>query len=251
MKKILVVLIILVAVYIIFSMKNKEDQNQTKNTILPVITTVEHASFVMNWGGVTIYNDPVGEASLYASSPPPAIILLSDIHGDHFNLETLSTLVGENTKLIAPEAVAEKLEGAILEKTEVLKNGQVSVDRGFTIEAIPMYNLPESLDAYHTRGRGNGYLVEGGGVRVYIAGDTADIPEMRALEDIDIAFIPMNLPYTMDIETASSVVLEFIPKIVIPYHYRGPNGLSDVAKFKSLVNERNPAIEVLLLDWYK
>ena len=88
-------------------MKNKQPQNQTKNPILPVITTVEHASFVMNWGGVIIYNDPVGEASLYASSPPPDIILLSDIHGDHFNLETLSTLVGENTKLIAPEAVAE------------------------------------------------------------------------------------------------------------------------------------------------
>src|SRR5690606_36671567 len=102
----------------------------------------------------------------------------------------------------------------------------------------------------HSKGRGNGYLLEMDGHRAYIAGDTAGIPEMRALTDIDLAFVPMNPPYTMDVEEAADAVLEFAPVTVLPYHYRTPDGLSDVARFAEIVNEGNPEIEVVQLEWY-
>lgn len=109
-----------------------------------------------------------------------------------------------------------------------------------------MYNLPESPTAFHTRGRGNGYVLTIGGKKIYISGDTSDIPEMRSLKGIDIAFVCMNLPYTMDVKTAAGGVLAFKPKIVYPYHYRG----QDVNEFKKLVNAGDKNIEVRLRDWY-
>ena len=118
------------------------------------------------------------------------------------------------------------------------------------ITAIPMYNLPETAESRHPRGRGNGYVISMGGKNIYLSGDTGDIPEMRKLEDIDVAFICMNLPYTMDVDHAASGVLAFKPRIVYPYHYRGQNGLSDVERFKTLVNQGNKKIEVRLRDWY-
>ena len=113
-----------------------------------------------------------------------------------------------------------------------------------------MYNLPESSSSMHTKGRGNGYVVEAGNKVIYISGDTEDIPEMRDLKNIDIAFVCMNLPYTMDINQAASAVLDFKPKIVYPYHYRGKDGLSDVNEFKKMVNSANRMIGVRLLKWY-
>lgn len=113
-----------------------------------------------------------------------------------------------------------------------------------------MYNLPESPDSRHTKGRGNGYILQLGGKKVYISGDTEDIPEMRALEGIDVAFVCMNLPYTMDINQAASAVLEFKPKIVYPFHFRGQGGLSDVEGFKKLVNDGDASIDVRLREWY-
>ena len=109
-----------------------------------------------------------------------------------------------------------------------------------------MYNLPESPDAYHTKGRGNGYVLTIGGKNIYISGDTEDIPEMRALKNIDIAFVCMNLPYTMPPDQAAGGVLAFKPKIVYPYHYRG----QDVNIFKNLVNAGDKNIEVRLRNWY-
>ena len=113
-----------------------------------------------------------------------------------------------------------------------------------------MYNLREEALKFHEKGRGNGYVIENDGMRVYISGDTEDIPEMRNLKDIDVAFVCMNLPYTMTVESAASGVLDFKPTKVYPYHYRGTEGLSDVAKFKELVNEGDAGIEVVQLDWY-
>ena len=113
-----------------------------------------------------------------------------------------------------------------------------------------MYNLTEERKNFHTKGRGNGYVVTLGGKRVYVSGDTEDIPEMRALKDIDAAFVCMNLPYTMDVDHAADAVLAFKPKIVYPYHYRGKEGMSDVEKFKTLVSKEK-AVEVRLLKWYK
>ncbi|MGA8854878.1 MAG: MBL fold metallo-hydrolase, partial [Christiangramia sp.] len=102
----------------------------------------------------------------------------------------------------------------------------------------------------HTKGRGNGYVLEKDGKRLYISGDTEDIPEMRALKNIDIALVSMNLPYTMPVDQAAEGVLAFQPKKVIPYHYRGKEGFSDVEEFKRLVNKGNPNIEVELMEWY-
>ena len=118
------------------------------------------------------------------------------------------------------------------------------------MEAIPLFNLPESAKTFHAKGRGNGYVIEQGGARVYISGDTSGIPEMRALQGIDVAFVVMNLPYTMDVEEAADAVLAFAPKKVYPYHYRTPEGFSDVARFKELVNAGGKDIEVVQLKWY-
>jgi len=132
----------------------------------------------------------------------------------------------------------------------VLKNGDQTTQSGISIKAIPMYNLPESPTAMHTKGRGNGYVLGIGGKLIYISGDTQGIPEMRSLKNIDVAFVCMNLPYTMDIKEAANAVLDFKPKIVYPYHYRGSNGLSDVDAFKKLVEAGNKNIEVRLRNWY-
>ena len=132
----------------------------------------------------------------------------------------------------------------------MLNNGKSTFQSGIAITAVAMYNLPETEDSKHSKGRGNGYLLEFGGKRVYISGDTEDIAEMRSLKNIDVAFVCMNLPYTMDINQAASAVLEFKPKIVYPYHYRGKDGLSDTDTFKKLVKEGDAALEVRLRNWY-
>ena len=131
-----------------------------------------------------------------------------------------------------------------------MNNGQTAVVKDINVEAIPMYNLREEALKFHEKGRGNGYVLTFGDERVYISGDTEDIPEMRNLKNIDKAFVCMNLPYTMPVESAASAVLDFKPKTVYPYHFRGTEGLSDVEKFKSIVNEGNPDINVELLEWY-
>lgn len=113
-----------------------------------------------------------------------------------------------------------------------------------------MYNVPESPSSFHSKGRGNGYVISSEGKRVYISGDTSATPEMKALQNIDVAFVTMNLPYTMDIEEAADAVLAFKPKVVHPYHYRGQNGLSDIKKFKQVVEEKDPNIQVELLNFY-
>lgn len=214
------------------------------------INPVEHASMVLNWDGTIIYVDPVGGEEMYSKYTEPSLVLITDIHGDHFDIPTLEAIVGENTSIIAPQVVFEKLPESLQNRTEIMKNGETTTDHEIEIEAIPMYNLrPEALK-FHEKGRGNGYIIEKEGKRVYISGDTEDIPEMRNLRNIDIAFVCMNLPYTMTVEKAAEAVLDFKPKTVYPYHYRGENGLSDVAKFKSIVEEGDNDIKVTQLDWY-
>ena len=220
--------------------------------VLPVITPIAHASFVLTWDDLVIYNDPVS-AEAFAGQPAADILLVSDVHGDHLNIEALEALVGEDTAFIVPQAVAEELPEDLQAKAMVVVNGQLIRNPGFGIEitAIPMYNLEtQGIEIRHEAGRGNGYLLEKDGARIYIAGDTADIPEMRSLTDIDVAFVPMNLPYTMSVEDAASGVAAFKPVQVYPYHYRTPDGPADVALFKQLVNEAAPEVEVVQLDWY-
>jgi len=226
----------------------QEDMTTTTNNI--DIIPISHATAVLKWGDVVIYTDPVGGALAFEGQPKPDIVLITDIHGDHFDTETLNGILVENTALIVPQAVADQLPDGLAGELIILGNDETTTRDSVAITAIPMYNLPEKDNSFHTKGRGNGYVIERAGERVYIAGDTEDIPEMRDLKDIDIAFIPMNLPFTMTVESAADAVLEFQPKQVYPYHYRGREGQSDVGKFKRLVNDGNADIEVVQLNWY-
>src|SRR6266568_3879374 len=211
-----------------------------------VIHPINHATFVMSWKDRVIYVDPVGSGKRFDGLPKPDLILVTDIHGDHLSPETLEAVADAETTIVAPSAVAEKLPEKLRKQTTELPNGETKSVAGISIEAVPMYNLTADRLKYHNKGRGNGYVVNLGGKRVYIRGDTEDIPEMRALKNIDVAFVCMNLPYTMTVDQAASAVREFKPKIVYPYHYRG----SDVEKFKKLVGEGS-GVEVRLRDWYK
>lgn len=213
------------------------------------VIPISHASLILQWGDKVIYADPTGGAKAYEGKPKADVILITDIHGDHLHPETVEAVLG-GAVLIVPQAVKEMLPENLAGRSRVISNGESADESGFNISAIPMYNLPEASDNRHLKGRGNGYIIEKGGKRVYIAGDTAGIPEMRTLKNIDIAFVPMNLPFTMGVDEAASAVLDFKPKQVYPFHYRGQDGLADVNKFKELVNQGDPGIEVVLLNWY-
>lgn len=214
------------------------------------IQPLNHATLALTWQGKTIYTDPYGGAKTFEGIAPPDLIVITDIHGDHFNPETLQAIHADNATLVVPQAVADKLPEDLKAKAVVLANGKTSSQLNISITAVPMYNLPESADSKHTKGRGNGYVLTFGNKKVYLSGDTSGVPEMRALKDIDVAFVCMNLPYTMDINEAAQAVLDFKPKVVYPYHYRGQNGLSDTEAFKKLVNDKNAGIEVRLRNWY-
>jgi len=214
------------------------------------IQPITHGTLVLQWNGKTIYVDPYGGADAFKGIAKPDIILITDIHGDHLNMETLAGLDTEKTSFVVPHAVAEKLKRKYEKQLVIMKNGGIHVQGDIFINAIPMYNLPEDNTSRHPKGRGNGYFLNLGGIAIYISGDTEDIKEMRKLNSIDVAFICMNLPYTMDINQAASAVLEFKPKIVYPYHYRGNPDMSDTVAFKELVNSRNSKIDVRLRNWY-
>jgi len=223
-----------------------DKQYESKVMIIPI----EHATAVLEWKNITIYVDPVGGMEAFEGYLQPDLILITDIHGDHFSLETLQALNTEKAKIIVPQTAADKIPDEFTPQIDVLNNGDTKERYGIKIEAIPMYNIRAEAKDFHIKGRGNGYVLNMGDQRIYFSGDTEDIPEMRALQNIDIAFICMNLPYTMTVERAADAVLDFKPKQVYPYHYRGRPDVSDIAKFKELVNKGNSDIEVIQLDWY-
>jgi L-ascorbate metabolism protein UlaG (beta-lactamase superfamily) len=214
------------------------------------IEPIYHASLVLKWNNKTIYVDPSGGDKAFKKIASPDLVLITDIHQDHLDLETLKSINTTKATFIVPQAVADKLPAHLKSKAIVIKNGESKTQMGINITALPMYNLPEEADSRHPKGRGNGYLLSMGGKIIYISGDTEDIREMRILKNVDIAFVCMNLPYTMSINQAADAVLEFKPHIVYPYHYRGENGLSDVEEFKKMVNDKNAKIEVRLRNWY-
>lgn len=205
---------------------------------------VRHGTVVFKWNGKTVFVDPVGGATPFKPYGVPDLVLVTDIHGDHFNKGTLEAIVKDKTVVITSEAVAALAPEGLKKRITTLANGKLVEKLGVKIEAVPMYNLTAARLRFHNKGRGNGYVMTFGGKRVYVSGDTEDIPEMRALKNIDAAFVCMNLPYTMTPEQAADAVREFKPKVVYPYHYRG----SDTAQFKKLVGD---ASKVRLRDWYK
>ena len=205
------------------------------------IQPLNHATLQITWSGHVINVDPVGQAD-YTGLAAPDIVLVTDIHGDHLDPATIAKVKKATTKIVAPSAAAAKLENPI-----VIANGETKTVDGISITAVPMYNLtrgPAAGQLFHDKGRGNGYVITLGGKRIYIAGDTEGVPEMRALKTIDVAFIPMNLPYTMTPEEAADAVKAFAPKIVYPYHYRG----QDVNAFAAAL--KGTGIDVRQRDWY-
>jgi L-ascorbate metabolism protein UlaG (beta-lactamase superfamily) len=205
------------------------------------ITPIFHASTLIQAGGKTIYIDPAKPAKV-AGLPKADLILISHIHLDHFDPELIAALSQPTTEVIAPASVVERFPAA-----KPIANGQSKKWQQWTIEAVPAYNLtrgPAPGELYHPKGRDNGYILTFGGKRFYFSADTEGVPEMRALKNIDVAFVCMNLPYTMPPEEAADAVLAFHPKVVIPYHYRG----SDLNVFKQRL--AGSGIEVRLLDWY-
>lgn len=260
MKNTIYTLVIIMSLFSV-SCKQNNKKSEVKSDLSSMETTelktaaikiipIEHATTIIEWGDITVYIDPVGGAEVFEGQKQPDLILITDIHGDHFSVATLEALNTEKAKIIAPQAVADKIPAEFTAQIDVLANGETKERYEILVEAIPMYNLREEALKFHTKGRGNGYVLTLGEQRLYFSGDTEDIPEMRALENIDKAFICMNLPYTMTEESAASAVLEFAPKQVYPYHYRGKPNVSDVIKFGKIVNEGNSEIEVVQMDWY-
>lgn len=202
---------------------------------------IKHATFVLQSGSTTIYVDPVGEATAFKDFPAPDLILITHIHKDHLAPELVATLKQAKTQIIGPPTVTENLGYGT-----TIRNGETTEVLGLKIEAIAAYNTTAARLNFHPKGRDNGYVLSKSGKRLYISGDTEDIPEMRALKDIDIAFVCMNLPFTMTVEQAASAVNDFKPKVVIPYHYRGKPNMSDIDAFERLVTES----KVRKLKWY-
>lgn len=205
------------------------------------ITPIYHASLLIEAGGKNIYVDPAKPAN-FSGLPPADLILITDIHGDHMDANSIAQISKQGTEIFAPPAVVKTITSA-----QPISNGETKTWGSWSIEAIPMYNIqrgPAPGTLYHPKGRGNGYVLTYGGKRFYFSGDTENIPEMRALKNIDVAFVCMNLPYTMPPDEAAEAVKAFHPKIVIPYHYRS----SDLSVFKN--DLQGTGIEVRLLDWY-
>jgi len=209
-----------------------------------VFHPVDHASMVVETPGGVIYVDPVGGAEAYQGKPQPSLILITHEHGDHFDLPTLQALPA--VAIIANPAVHAMLPAAMQSRATAMANGDQAQAIGMLIEAVPAYNTSSGKQQYHPQGRDNGYVLTIGDKRFYIAGDTEDTPEMRALENIEVAFLPMNLPYTMTVQQAADAVGDFRPVSVFPYHHRG----SDVQEFARLVEASDAGSLVVIANWY-
>lgn len=229
------------------------DTYETDNGKL-AIHPIQHASFVMETPSMVIYADPVGGADAYSGQPDPDLILITHEHGDHFNVETLQGIVTDQTKLLTNPAVFDKLPDELKAMASSIGNGEETTIGDIKIEAIPAYNITEERKNFHPEGRDNGYVLTIDGKRVYISGDTEGTPEMRALENIDVAFVSMNLPFTMAAKQAADAVAEFKPAYVYPYHYRGRDGgTQDPEEFAKLLAEAQGSdgkTEVKMGPWY-
>ncbi len=196
-----------------------------------IVTFIGHGTLMLEYGGQTVHIDPFSRLADYSKLPDADIIFLTHHHGDHLDLKALQQIRTENTVVVLTEKCAEKVENGI-----IMKNGDTRTVEGIGVRAIPAYNLVhrrENGQSFHIRGEGNGYVLTFVDKNVYIAGDTENTPEMKALKDIDYAFLPMNLPYTMTPEMVADAVQSFKPKVLYPYHY----GETDTSKIVALLKD--------------
>ena len=212
-----------------------------------VIQPVNHATLVLTYDSDVIYFDPVGGAKRYLPFNRPTAILVTHAHPDHFDVPTLEALAPTAKVIIGPQVVLDGLPPDLKAKAKLMKNGDKGDVNGLPLSAIPAYNTTPGRTQYHPKGVGNGYVLTPGQAKVYVAGDTEDIPEMRALTGIGVAFLPMNLPYTMTGDQAASAVKQFKPLMVYPYHY-GKDG-PEPAKFAAAL-KGTAGIQVRQRDWY-
>ena len=202
------------------------------------ITFLGHASLIMEFGGKIIHVDPVGKEADYSVPPKADLILITHDHFDHMDLSVLPKLRTDNTAIVLTEKCSGKVTGGL-----VMSNGDAKTVMGIKIEAVPAYNLVNKRSdgqPFHPRGDGNGYVLTFGDKRVYIAGDTENTPEMKALQNIEAAFLPMNLPYTMTPEMVADAAKAFKPKILYPYHF----GDTDTSKLVKLLRDSGTEVRV-------
>ncbi len=205
------------------------------------ITFIKHGSLLLDFDGLVVYVDPVSEYADYSQLPKADYILLTHEHGDHLDAKAIANIEKEGTSIVANAASAQKLGRGI-----IMENGDHFMPEArLELEAVPAYNTTEGRDKYHPRHRDNGYILTLGGTRVYIAGDTEDIPELSQLEDIDIAFLPVNQPYTMTVLQAARAARMFKPRILYPYHYGDTQieALKEALKDESEIEVRIRALQ--------
>ena len=201
------------------------------------ITFIGHGSLMLSYGGMIIHVDPYSKLADYDKLPKADIVFLTHHHRDHLDPAALAQVRTDKTAVVLTEICAQTIGGGI-----IMKNGDVQVVEGIPVEAVPAYNLVHKRDTgqfFHPRGEGNGYIMTFGATRIYIAGDTENTPEMKGLKNIDYAFLPMNLPYTMTPEMAADAASTFKPKVLYPYHY----GETDTTRLIALL-KNSPEIEV-------
>ena len=236
MKNIVIILMIMKAS--IFSLSGQPTiyQSDTYETSAGklVIHLIGHSSLMFEFKGMKIYTDPWSKVADYSKFPEATLILLTHQHPDHLDKTALKFITGTNTRIIGTKTVAGEVD-----KTEIMKNGDKISINGITIEAVAAYNTTAGRDIYHPKGRDNGYVITFGNLKVYVAGDTENIPEMASLKNIDIAFLPMNQPYTMLPKQVYDAALSFHPKVLYPYHYSE----EDIPVLKSLM-EKEKSIQL-------
>ena len=196
------------------------------------ITFVGHGTLMFEFADKIIHVDPVGREADYTKMPKADLILVTHEHGDHLDAKAIETLKKDETELILTKTCAGKVSGG-----QVMQNGETKTVIDLKIEAVPAYNLEQG---FHPKGQGNGYVITFADKKVYVAGDTENIPEMKNLKDIDIAFLPMNLPFTMSPEMAADAAKSFNPKILYPYHY----GQTDTNQLVELLKDSETEVRV-------
>lgn len=198
------------------------------------ITFIGHGTLLFQFDGKIIHVDPFSKLADYSKLPKADLILITHNHGDHLDLQAINAIIKDSTQIIFTETCKENAPE--LKNALVMKNGDKTEMPGLKIEAVPAYNLihkHDNGDFYHPKGVGNGYILTIGSKKIYIAGDTENIPEMKKLKKIDIAFLPMNLPYTMTPEMVADAAKAFKPKILYPYHF----GDTDTNKLVELLQD--------------